>query len=214
MDRPAKPPHDKVRPFAPEDYPKGDNRPLETAYRRYYLQYMHWARSRWSLEDHDLAEAFNEAVMIFRNKAWEGQLEGYRGKGVNTILFAFAANLVRNRLKKEGKYQSRMLPLTNEGQAEEGIGQLEADSSDLVDEAQDDPIFHKAPEGRMAQLKQGMAQLTERCRQILVARIVHGHSMPEIAEQLGMANADTAKTAKNKCLNRLKKLMGRLPKGS
>ena len=59
-----------------------------------------------------------------------------------------------------------------------------------------------------------MAQLTERCRTILVARIVHGHSMPEIAEQLGMANADTAKTAKNKCLNRLKKLMGRLPKGS
>ncbi len=200
-----------VQVFAPEDFPKGDNRPLEAVYRKFYLQYIHWARSRWGLGDDLLADAFNEAVLIFRKKAWEGGLEGYRGKGINTILFSFAANLIRNRLKKEGQYQSRLVPLSEE---QVGTKFESLESTSLVEDELEGPLFRNAPEGKMALLKKGMAQLTERCRQILVYRIVHGFSMPDIAEQLGMANADTAKTAKNKCLNRLKQLLGRLTEES
>lgn len=206
--------------FRPEDFPKGDNGPLEKVYRAYYAQYMNWARGRWSLADDLLADAFNEAVLVFRKKAWEGLLEGYRGKGVNTILFSFAANLVKNCLKKEGKHQSRMVPLSDEtGEPEAGESfepslKEEEEAASAIDDELNGPLFRSPAVGRMAELKKGMAGLTERCRKILVYRIVHGFSMPEIAEQLDMANADTAKTAKNKCLKRLRTLMARLPKGS
>ncbi len=205
MDRSSSSSNKKVQSFAPEDFPRGDNVPLEKAYRRHSSQNLNWARSRWGLEDDQLAEAFNEAVLIFRKKAWEGSLESYRGKAVNTILFSFAANLIRNRIKKESLHQSRHLPLADHTQ------ELESDSSEMVEAELDGPLFQSPPEGRMADLQKGMEQLTERCRQILISRIVHGLSMPDIAEQLGMANADTAKTAKNKCLKRLKSLLGRLP---
>lgn len=203
MDRSGSSSNTSVQKFAPEDYPPGDNAPLESAYRRYYGQYMGWARSNWGLADDLLAECFNEAVLIFRKKAWEGSLESYRGKAVNTILFSFAANLIRNRNKKESKHQSRHLPLADHAQ------ELESESEGIVEAELEGPLFGSAPEGRMAELKKAMAQLSERCQTILISRIVHGLSMPDIAESLGLANANTAKTAKNKCLKRLKSLMGR-----
>ncbi len=205
MDRAGSSSETSVQKFIPEDFQPGDNAPLEAAYRQYFNQYMGWARSRWALEDNLLAECFNEAVLIFRKKVWEGDLESYRGKAVNTILFSFAANLIRNQYKKEGQHRSRYLPLADHAQ------EMEAESSGMIETELEGPLFRDVPEGKMAELKKAMAQLTERCRTILVNRIVHGLSMPEIAEQLGLANADTAKTAKNKCLKRLKSLMERLP---
>ena len=184
------------------DFPKGDDRPLERMYRSLYQPYLAWAIQRWGNRGDVLEEAFNEAVMIFRRKAWDGSLESYVGKQLNTIIFSFAANLIRNRLKVEQQYQERFQPL-DEKQAE-----LEGQSEKMIFEAAGEGIFREGAEGRAAKLKVGFAQLTARCQQILLLRIVHGFSMPEIAVSLGLSSANSAKTAKNKCQNRLKQLLG------
>jgi RNA polymerase sigma factor (sigma-70 family) len=188
--------------FDPADFPRGDDRPMEHLYKGLYRPYMAWAVQRWRTSDEVLEEAYNEAVLIFRRKAWEGSLDGYAGKQLNTILFSFAANLIRNRLKKEQQFQERFRPL------DEDLSRMEEASEEMVLSAAKEGIFREGAEGKLAQLQKGFAQLTERCRQLLLMRIVHGLSMPEIAENMGMSGPDSAKTAKNKCLKRLKTLLG------
>lgn len=203
MSRSTDLPSTQLWQFDPKDFPVGQNEPFERMYRRYYPQYKPWAHKRWGGADHDIAEAFNEAVLIFRKKVWEGSMEGYRGKAVNTILFAFAANVIRNHFKRSQQHRDRFAPLPDQ------IGEMEVASDVTVEEALQGPLFRQVPEGKMALLKAGMDQLSERCRNLLMLRIVHGLSMPDIADQMGLANADTAKTAKNKCLKRLRSLLGR-----
>lgn len=196
------PQHSKAVVFDPADFPRGDNAPFEALYRRLYQQYVGWGTKRWGVNEDVLQEAFNEALLIFRRKAWEGGLENYAGKQVNTILFSFAANLIRNRLKTDQRHKERFAPL------DEDHVQIEQTSSFVVEAESQKGIFSEPAEGRVAALRKSFAQLTERCQQILNLRIVHGLSMPDIAETLGLSNANSAKTAKNKCLNRLKSIMG------
>gem|GEM_PF-4179914 len=188
--------------FAPEEFPKGHNEPIERVFRMYYDQFHHWARGRWGETDLDLTEAFTDAVMIFRKKVWEGKMEDYRGKAVNTILFSFAANLVRNKFKQQQKHRDRYTPLSDQPDG------LEVASASLVEDALEGPLFQQLAEGKLARLQAAMADLSDRCRTLLQLRIVHGLSMPDIADRLGLANANTAKTAKNKCLKRLRSLLG------
>lgn len=188
--------------FAPEDFPKGQNEPFERIFRLYYTQYQNWARGRWGETELDLTEAFTDAVMIFRKKVWDGKMEDYRGKAVNTILFSFAANLVRNQFKQQQKHRDRYTPLSDQPEG------LEVASASLVEDELEGPLFQQVAEGKLARLQAAMAELSDRCRTLLQLRIVHGLSMPDIADHLGLANANTAKTAKNKCLKRLKSLLG------
>jgi DNA-directed RNA polymerase specialized sigma24 family protein len=48
-----------------------------------------------------------------------------------------------------------------------------------------------------------MQALSEKCRKVITMSIAEGQSMAEIAEQLGMASADVAKTTKSRCYKRL-----------
>jgi RNA polymerase sigma factor (sigma-70 family) len=56
---------------------------------------------------------------------------------------------------------------------------------------------------RLKQLEQGMQQLSEQCRTILYMAIADDRSMAEIAEHLGLASADVAKTSKSRCYKKL-----------
>ena len=176
----------------------GNNAPFESLYRQLYPQYVAWGIKRWGVNEDVLQEAFNEALLIFRRKVWAGEMEGYAGKQVNTVLFSFAANLIRNRLKTDQRHKERFTPL------DEDHVQIEQSSSFVVGAESQKGIFSEPAEGRTAALRKSFVQLTERCQKILNLRIVHGLSMPDIAETLGLSNANSAKTAKNKCLNRLK----------
>lgn len=190
------------RKYEPGDFPKGDNQPFGTLYRELYPQYLGWARRRWRADEDLLAEVFNESLLIFRRKAWDGSLDSYRGKQLNTIVFSFASNLIRNRLRKDQRYRERFEVL------EETTLPMESEMSFVVGKEMQEGIFAAPEEGKVALLKQALKGLTERCRTILTLRIVQGVSMPEIAQQLGLSSTNSAKTAKNKCLNRLKQLMG------
>ena len=192
----------KAAVFDPQDFPRGDNAPFERVYREHYRAFIAWAVKRWGLEEDVLAEAFNEALLVFRRKAWDGSLDNYAGKQVNTVLFAIGANLVRNRIKTDTAHQQRFEPLDEEH------AQIEEETAFSIPPELQQGIFAEGAGERVQALRKSFGQLTERCQQILLRRIVHGQSMPEIAEALGIGNANSAKTAKNKCLNRLKQLMG------
>lgn len=56
---------------------------------------------------------------------------------------------------------------------------------------------------RLAKIEAGMAHLSEQCRKVLNMAIADGMPMAEIADQLGMASADVAKTTKSRCFKRL-----------
>lgn len=189
------------RRFDPVDFPPGNNTPFGEIYRALFAQYQGWARKRWGIDDELLQECFNESLLIFRRKAWDGSLANYTGRQINTVLFSFAANVIRNRLKRDQQHRDRF------EQLDEEADEMEGEMGFVVERELQEGIFAEPDSPRLAQLKRAMQELTDRCRQLLTLRIVHGVSIPEIAAQLGMSTANSAKTAKNKCLNRLRQLM-------
>lgn len=186
-------------PYQKENFPKGDNIPLEQLYVNCREQFFGWAFKSFGMDRDGLEEIYTEAVILFRRKAWDGSLSNYRGKAVNTILFSFARNLIRNRYKKQSAFQKIHSSI------DESVGEI-ADDAPFIRE--DQGIFGDLPSGKMAALLKAFTQISERCRELLTQRIVHRFSMEEIAANLGLKNADSAKTAKNKCLKRLKGLLG------
>ena len=64
---------------------------------------------------------------------------------------------------------------------------------------------------RLKQVEQAMHRLSEQCRRILYLSIADGMPMAEIAETLGLASADVAKTTKSRCYHRLLKYLRQIP---
>ena len=186
-------------PYRKEDFPAGDNAPLEQLYLNCREQFFGWAFKSFGMEREDLEEVYTEAVILFRRKAWDGSLASYAGKAVNTILFSFARNLIRNRYKKQAVFKRVHSSI------DDSVGEI-ADQTPF--HASEEGIFADLPSGKMARMLKALNQLSDRCRELLTQRIVHRFSMEEIAANLGLKNADSAKTAKNKCLKRLKNLLG------
>lgn len=188
--------------FNPDLFPKGDNRAIEAVYKCYASQFTGWALKNFFLKKEEAEEVFDRAVMVFRRKVWNGELGAYKGLAESTLLFALAKNIIRDRYKKSALYAERYVPL-------EGEHYETADRSlENLDCGEADVLFDATESEREREVQKAFYSLDEKCREVLLMRIVYGYSMEEIAEKLQFKNPDSAKTQKNKCFNKLKSFLG------
>ena len=66
------------------------------------------------------------------------------------------------------------------------------------------PLFDLADDILPDEIKEVVEAMDTPCAPLLLKFYWEGYSMDEIAIQLGYANANSAKTQKNKCMNKLK----------
>jgi RNA polymerase sigma factor (sigma-70 family) len=157
---------------------KGDEKALEIVYKKYYRMMTKLVISNSGTED-EARDVYQDALVVFWQKARSGNL--VLTSKMSTYIYSICQNLWRKELDRKKR-------LSNE----------ERDSPDSID--MDKPEREKI-------IARCMEQLGETCRKVLMYYYFDEMSMQEIADKLGFANTDTAKTKKYKCKQKLDELV-------
>lgn len=157
---------------------RGDEKALEVIYKKYYRMMTKLVVTNSGTED-EARDVYQDALVVFWQKARSGNL--VLTSKMSTYIYSICQNLWRKELDRKKR-------LSNE----------EKDSSESID--MDKPEREKI-------IAQCMEQLGETCRKVLMYYYFDELSMQEIADKLGFANTDTAKTKKYKCKQKLDELV-------
>ncbi len=157
---------------------KGDERALEFLYKKYYRMMTKMVISNSGTEE-EARDIYQEALIVFWQKAVSGKL--VLTSKMSTYIYSICQNLWRKELDRKKR-------LSNE----------EKDVSVTPD---------TETEERNKIIARCINQLGETCRKVLMYYYFDELSMQEIAERMGFANTDTAKTKKYKCKQKLDELI-------
>ncbi len=157
---------------------KGDEKALELIYKKYYRMMTKLVITNSGTEE-EARDVYQDALEVFWQKARSGNL--VMTAKMSTYIYSICQNLWRKELDRKKR-------LSNE----------EKDGSQSMD--MDGPEREKI-------IAKCMDQLGDTCRKVLMYYYFDEMSMQEIAEKLGFANTDTAKTKKYKCKQKLDELV-------
>jgi len=157
---------------------KGDEKALEIVYQKYYRMMTKLVVTNSGTED-EARDVYQDALVVFWQKARSSSF--VLTSKMSTYIYSICQNLWRKELDRKKR-------LSNE----------ERDTAESID--------MEKPE-REKIIAQCLEQLGETCRKVLMYYYFDEMSMQEIADKLGFANTDTAKTKKYKCKQKLDELV-------
>lgn len=157
---------------------KGDEKALEYIYQKYYRMMTKLVITNSGTEE-EARDIYQDALVVFWQKARSGKL--VLTSKISTYVYSICQNLWRKELDRKKR-------LSHEAK----------DSSESMD--LDSPEREKI-------IAKCLNQLGETCRKVLMFYYFDEMSMQEIADRLGFANTDTAKTKKYKCKQKLDELV-------
>jgi RNA polymerase sigma factor (sigma-70 family) len=156
----------------------GDEKALEFIYKKYYRMMTKMVITNSGTED-EARDIYQDALVVFWQKARSGKL--VMTSKISTYVYSICQNLWRKELDRKKR-------LSNEEKDT-------AQSMDM-DSAEREKIVARC-----------LDQLGETCRKVLMLYYFDELSMQEIADKMGFANTDTAKTKKYKCKQKLDELV-------
>ena len=157
---------------------KGDEKSLEFLYKKYYRMMTKLVITNSGTEE-EARDIYQEALIVFWQKATSGNL--VLTSKISTYIYSICQNLWRKELDRKKR-------LTNE----------EKDSPVALD-------TETAERERI--IAQCIDQLGDTCKKVLTYYYFDELSMQDIADKMGFANTDTAKTKKYKCKKKLDELV-------
>jgi RNA polymerase sigma factor (sigma-70 family) len=157
---------------------KGDESALDYLYKKNFKMMTKLVINNNGTED-EAKDIYQEALIVFWQKVTSGNLT--LSSKISTFLYSICQNLWRKELERKSR-------MSNE----------EKDTEEELDFDQQE---------RIEVINRCISQLGETCRRILTYYYFDSLSMHDIADLLGFANADTAKTKKYKCKKELDELI-------
>lgn len=154
---------------------KGDEKALDFLYLKNYRMMLKMIIRNNGSED-EAKDVFQEALIVFWQKVIYDQEFTLTSK-ISTYLYSICQNLWRKELERKKRH------------SHEQVEKPEYPDQDTTEKVE---IVNKC-----------IRELGESCRKILTYYYFDKLSMNDIAEKLGFANADTAKTKKYKCKKEL-----------
>ena len=157
---------------------KGDEQALEIVYQKNYRMMVRMVTSNNGTED-EARDVYQEAVIVFWQKANSGNL--VLTSKMSTYIYSICLNLWRKELDRKKRFSNE-----------------EKDSKEFQNQDKEE---------RVKIIHECINKLDETCRNVLSYYYFDGMSMKEIADKVGFANTDTAKTKKYKCKKKLDELI-------
>jgi len=156
----------------------GDESALDYVYKKYYRMMTNLVMKNSGTEE-EAKDIFQEALVVFWRKAISGNL--VLTSKISTFIYSICLNLWRKELERKSRYSNE-----------------EKDGVEYINDEQEEKIkiIHEC-----------INELGDTCKKILNYHYFDGLSMQDIAEKLGYANTDTAKTKKYKCKQKLFELV-------
>lgn len=157
---------------------KGDEKALEYLYKKYYKMMTKIVLSNSGTED-EAKDIYQEALVVFWQKATSGKL--VLTSKMSTYIYSVCLNLWRKELDRKSR---------------------------LANEEKDSAVYRDDDKVERARIiNECIQQLGDTCRKVLTYYYFDGLSMQDIADKLGFANTNTAKTKKYKCKMKLDELV-------
>lgn len=157
---------------------RGDEKVLENLYKKHYRMMTNLVLKGGGTET-EAQDVYQEALIVFWRKAASGNLT------LTSKISTYLYSICQNQWRKELDRKSRLSNVEKDG--EEFQKHEESQNYKIVMECIED--------------------LGDPCKSILTFYYFDGLSMTDIAEKMGLANTDTAKTKKYKCKKRLDTLI-------
>ena len=157
---------------------QGDEKALEVLYKKYYRMMTKLVISNSGTEQ-EAKDIYQDALVVFWQKAVSGNL--VLTSKISTYIYSICQNLWRKELDRKKR-------LSNE--EKDGVEYVDLDSKEKA------RIIHEC-----------IDQLGDTCKHVLMYYYFDGLSMQDIADKLGFANTNTAKTKKYKCKKKLDELV-------
>jgi RNA polymerase sigma factor (sigma-70 family) len=157
---------------------KGDEKALEFLYQKYYRMMTKLVITNSGTEE-EARDVYQDALIVFWQKATSGNL--VLTSKMSTYIYSICQNLWRKELDRKKRLSSE-----------------EKDTSVTLDTESSE---------REKILAKCIDQLGETCKKVLMFYYFEEMSMQDIADKLGFANTDTAKTKKYKCKKKLDELV-------
>lgn len=161
-----------------EQISRGDESALDYLYKKYYRMMTNLVIKNSGSEE-EAKDIFQEALIVFWRKATSGNL--VLTSKISTFIYSICLNLWRKELERKSRH-------VNE----------EKDGIEIINNEQEEKVKI---------IRQCVNELGDTCKKILSYHYFDGLSMQDIAEKLGYANTDTAKTKKYKCKQKLFELV-------
>jgi RNA polymerase sigma factor (sigma-70 family) len=156
----------------------GDEKALEFLYKKYYRMMTKMVITNSGTEE-EARDIYQDALIVFWQKATSGNL--VMTSKISTYIYSICQNLWRKELDRKKRLSSE----TNDTPVS-----IDTDSTE-----------------REKIIARCINQLGETCKKVLMYYYFEEMSMQDIAEKLGFANTDTAKTKKYKCKKKLDELI-------
>ncbi|QSE96851.1 RNA polymerase sigma factor [Fulvivirga lutea] len=157
---------------------KGDERALEILYKKYYRMMTQMVMKNSGTEQ-EAKDIYQEALVVFWQKSISGNLT--LTSKISTYIYSICQNLWRKELDRKRR--------------------LSSEEKDSVEYQEHDK------EERAKLINECINQMGDTCRKVLMYYYFDGLSMQDIADKLGFANTNTAKTKKYKCKQKLDELV-------
>lgn len=192
-----------------QNYPPGDNDVIDKLFRAYFKEFYRWCNKyKFPLSDEEINIIYTDAVLLFRDKAWNGQLTDYEGCTEKTVLFAFAKRLMKKHFATNHKEQEKLETYCREI----GDPQKEArlNIEDIVDKkfnARSKDQWPALDLREHREFQEIFGKLPETCKNILVYCCAYDLPTNEVIQKLGYRDQNSLKTQKYKCLQKVKNLL-------
>lgn len=157
---------------------KGDEKALEYLYKKHYRMMTRMVISNSGTEQ-EAKDVYQEAILVFWQKSISGNF--VLTAKISTFIYSVCKNLWRKELERKRR-----------------LSHEEKDSLQFQDEDKKE---------RAEIMLKCINQLGETCKKVLMYYYYDGLSMQDIADKLGFANTNTAKTKKYKCKEKLDHLV-------
>lgn len=169
---------------------QGETTALQEVYQEYRQPFLYWARGKFARLDQTIIEdAYSDLVLDFYENLQNGKYS--HQATIKTYLFTMGRNKLINITKKQALHYTKQTEII----------------ADVEQRTAINPILSQQENENSNILQTVMKEMCEDCRNVLTLFYFHNLSMEKIAKKMAYKNANVAKSKKNVCYQKFKKLM-------
>ena len=176
-----------------------DDRVWKHIYRQHRSHFVATLRTKIfapMLVEQDWEDIFHDSCIVLMNKVKDGRCEATREGGIFCYLVEIGKGTAMNLMRKKRQHDDRQEDaIANNLHRQDGDYDMTAEEKQKEQDAFLDRVFDSIPGD---------------CKMLLKAFYWDHKPMDEISSMMGLRNADTAKTKKNRCMNKFKEIAAML----
>lgn len=164
---------------------------LRQLYRAYRQPFLIWAKKQSNLSEPDLADTFQEAVIVFYQQVLNGRITQLDAT-IKTYLFGIGKKILLKKGVKTSRYQLIATP-----------------EEQLIQEMDWSVFEREEANHRQRLIQDSLEKLGEPCQKILRLFYFERYRAKEISITLGYSSEEVVRSQKLRCINQLRKWLSK-----